>query len=70
MKIHKIDEKRIYFIMDSGACGSISRKDIGKLVRCHNHLKEEKTDPRTSICLSIKAGNIQAEEMITYLEEL
>lgn len=52
MKIHKIDEKRIYFIMDSGACGSISRNDIGKLTMCNAFLDVGKADPRTNLCLS------------------
>lgn len=68
MKIHKTDEKRIYFIMDSGASGSIAREDVVKLLRCRNHLWVEKIDPRTDECLSEKANQLRNEEMKNYME--
>lgn len=70
MKIHKTDEKRIYFLMDSGAYGSISREDVVKLLRCRNHLWKEKVDPRTPECLSEKAEQLRIEEMRNYMEYL
>ena len=70
MKIHKTDKERIYFIMDSGAYGSISREDVRKLSRCRNYLQDEKVDPRTGGCLSEKANSIYIEESKYYTEGL
>lgn len=70
MKIHKTDKERIYFIMDSGAYGSISLEDVRKLSRCRNYLQNEKVDPRTSDCLSEKANSIYIEESKYYTERL
>lgn len=66
MKIHKVDKKRIYFIMDSGACGSIKREDIIKLIRCRNFLENEKVDSRNAECLSVKANELYLEELELY----
>lgn len=70
MKIHKTDEKRIYFQMDSGAYGSISREDVKKLTRCRSYLQNEKIDPRTGGCLSEKANKAYIEESKYYTERL
>lgn len=51
MKIHKITLDRIYFVMDSGAYGSIARKDVAKL-RIANMAEEEMSiDGRRGECL-------------------
>lgn len=67
MKIHKTDKERIYFIMDSGACGSIKREEVVKLMRCKNYLEQDKIDPRSDKCLSEKADELRLEEMKYYL---
>lgn len=50
MKVHKITRDRIFFEMDSGAYGSISREDIRKL-RIATILPEGYVDARRSGCM-------------------
>lgn len=52
MKIHKVDKERVYFIMDSGACGSIKREDAWKFSIIHMWVDTEKTDPRKGECIA------------------
>lgn len=71
MKIHKTDKERIYFIMDSGACGSIKREDIRKLCLVNTWLEEKnQVDPRTKHCLSEAAECVAALELEEIREEL
>lgn len=63
MKIHKVDKTRVYFIMDSGACGSIARGDITKLCTVHNWLDNAKVDPRDGSCLTDVALAIVEQEI-------
>lgn len=50
MKIHKIDDDKIYFIMDSGAYGSILRDDANKLIIASN-LDNVSVDVRRDPCI-------------------
>ncbi|AJA41599.1 hypothetical protein DT57C_000079 [Escherichia phage DT57C] len=52
MRIHKVDKDRIYFVMDSGAYGSILREDVTKFCLVNTWMDKEKIDPRSGICLS------------------
>ncbi|QGH45260.1 ribonucleotide reductase of class III [Bacteriophage Eos] len=61
MKVHKIDKKRIYFTMDSGAYGSISKGDVKKLQFLINYEIEGKIDPRQGECIAEQAKNQQIE---------
>lgn len=63
MKIHKIDSKRIYFTMDSGAYGSISKEDVDKLKYAKDYQLTGKIDPRENTCLVEKS---QAERIRFY----
>lgn len=67
MKIHKCDGERIYFTMDSGANGSISRKDIRKLCLVNTWVAKAKVDPRTDECLSVPAGKLADDYMFEEL---
>ena len=51
MKIHKITPDRIYFVMDSGAYGSIARKDIVKLRIANTAVEPMEIDGRRGGCL-------------------
>lgn len=70
MKIHKTDKERIYFIMDSGACGSIRREDIRKLSLVNTWLEENQVDPRIGICLSEPAKAFADAEIESFKEEI
>lgn len=70
MFIHKVDSKRIYFIMDSGACGSIKREDITKLCLVNTWLEKDKIDPRIGICLSEPAKAFADAEIESFKEEI
>lgn len=50
MKIHKIDNDRIYFLMDSGAYGSILRDDANKLMVAAG-LDNTRVDVRRDPCI-------------------
>lgn len=51
MKIHKITPDRIYFVMDSGAYGSIARKDIIKLRIANTAVEPMEIDGRRGGCI-------------------
>ena len=51
MKVHKITRQRIYFQMDSGAYGSISREDIKKLRIAATITEEMQIDGRRGDCI-------------------
>lgn len=50
MKIHKITEDKIFFMMDSGAYGSIRKDDVKKLVVAKD-LTSQSVDARRSTCI-------------------
>lgn len=70
MIIHKVDSKRIYFIMDSGAWGSIAREDITKLCLVNSWLEKVKSDPREGKCLSEDARAFADAEVEAIKEEI
>lgn len=51
MKIYKITPDRIYFVMDSGAYGSIARKDIIKLRIANTAVEPMEIDGRRNGCI-------------------
>lgn len=57
MKIHRITPDRIYFVMDSGAYGSIARKDIIKLRIANTAVEPMEIDGRRGEC--IVEGNMK-----------
>lgn len=69
MRIHKVDKDRIYFVMDSGAYGSILREDIPKLCLVNTWMDKEKIDPRSGICLSEPALLIANAEIEMFEEQ-
>lgn len=69
MRVHKVDKERIYFIMDSGAYGSILRVDITKLCLVNNWMDEGKIDPRVGLCLSEPALSIASAEIEMFEEQ-
>lgn len=50
MKVHKVTKDRIFFAMDSGAYGSVSKTDVQKLVTALQ-LPEGNLDARTGACM-------------------
>lgn len=58
MKIHKITEDKIFFLMDSGAYGSIRKDDVWKLTVAKD-LTSQSVDARRSTCI-IEALNKQS----------
>lgn len=56
MKVHRVTSDRIFFIMDSGACGSILKEDVDKLVKAVD-LPEGKIDARTGSCITDSKRN-------------
>lgn len=69
MRVHKVDKERIYFIMDSGAYGSILREDITKLCLVNTWMDEGKIDPRVGLCLSGPALSIASAEIEMFEEQ-
>ncbi len=58
MKIHKITEDKIFFMMDSGAYGSIKKDDVEKLVVAKD-LTSQSVDARRPTCI-IESFNKQS----------
>ncbi|EIM2934181.1 hypothetical protein K5Y72_002979 [Escherichia coli] len=50
MKIYKITDDKIFFMMDSGAYGSIKKEDVDKLVVAKNSTSQS-VDARRSLCI-------------------
>lgn len=69
MRVHKVDKERIYFIMDSGAYGSILREDITKLCLVNTWIGKGKIDPRMGLCLSEPALSIANAEIEMFEEQ-
>ncbi|ULG02090.1 MAG: hypothetical protein [Enterobacteria phage RP5] len=69
MRVHKVDKERIYFIMDSGAYGSILCEDITKLCLVNTWIGEGKIDPRAGLCLSEPALSIANAEIEMFEEQ-
>jgi hypothetical protein len=50
MKVHKITQDKIFFMMDSGAYGSIDKRDVAKLVTAAS-MPEQSIDSRREACI-------------------